>query len=97
MELDSRHLMMIVAIAAGLVFSSGTIAAPVSASVGKSNALEDRGQQGVTDTGLCLADKQIHDKFGFGSPQDLAFHQGLTQGGIPVAAFLANCPHLQGD
>ena len=72
-----------------------TIAAPVSASTGKGNALEDRGQQGVTDTGLCLADKQIHDQFGFLSPQDLAFHQGLTQGGIPVAAFLANCPHLQ--
>jgi hypothetical protein len=94
MKLGSRHLTMIVAIAAGLVFMS-TIAAPVSASIGSGNALEDRGQQGVTDTGLCLADKQIHDKFGFLSPQDRAFHAGLTKGGFPVSAFLTNCPHLQ--
>lgn len=94
MKLDSRHLTMAVAIAAGLVLIS-SIAAPVSASTGEDNALKDRAQQGVTDTGLCLADLKIHEQFGFGSPQDDAFHNGLTEGGIPVASFLARCPHLQ--
>jgi hypothetical protein len=93
MKFGSRHLTTVVAVAVGLVLIS-SIAAPVSASTGKGNALEDRGQRGVTDTGLCLADLKIHEQFGFLSPQDRAFHNGLTQGGIPVASFLANCPHL---
>jgi hypothetical protein len=96
MKFDSKYLTMVVVIAAGLVFMS-IIAAPVSASTGTgpSNALQDRGQQGVSDTGLCLADKQIHDQFGFGSPQDLAFHAGLAKAGVTIPEFIAQCPHLQ--
>jgi hypothetical protein len=71
-------------------------------SEGRENALEDRGEEGVTDTGLCEADQQVHDNTGgFQSDQDNAFHKGTTQGGFPVGngeegSFTGECPHLGG-
>jgi hypothetical protein len=96
--MDSKRYFAIIAIAitAGLVLMS-TIAAPVAASNGKDNALEDRGEEGETDTGLCEADQQVHENTGgFGSDQDKAFHEGTTKGGFPVSDFVENCPHLGG-
>ena len=90
-----------IAIAIGLMAMTN-IGVPVVASDGRQNALEDRGEQGETDTGLCEADQQVHENTGdFGSDQDNAFHRGTTQGGFPVGggeegSFTGECPHLGG-
>ena len=93
-----------ITIAIGLMAMTN-IGVPVLASDGRENALEDRGEEGETDTGLCEADQQVHDNTGgFSSDQDDAFHEGTTQGGFPVGSedereegtFLGECPHLGG-
>jgi hypothetical protein len=90
-----------IAIAIGLMAMTN-IGVPVVASDGKENALEDRGEEGETDTGLCEADQKVHENTGgFGSKQDDAFHEGTTRGGFPVGdgeegSFTGECPHLSG-
>jgi hypothetical protein len=92
------HLGIIaIAIALGLLAMTN-IGVPVVASDGRENALEDRGEEGETDTGLCQADENVHENTpegGFGK-QDRAFHGGLDKGGFPVSEFFENCPHLGG-